>query len=263
MSPRIKRASVYKEAKNQLIVSLNDLKRDAKAYDNGDFYAVNRASVTLRLLFYNSKYSHSLLQQLGLEKNLYLNSYAPIKKGKNILSYGDLYLARFLHFNPLANCYEYQTMHIFNPFNHKPHKIPFSEWWDEPLIFFDSDVLTRKDLIIASANEDGGAHFDESFKSTHKAYFNFKTGRTGYMIGDISSPKLRKFLLGGVYVSPDNSKYIVIEGTTLALLRQVIHEVIPSFTAWQQLNIQYKPDFDYNWKRKLNDEGWYLELKDK
>lgn len=70
-------------------------------------------------------------------------------------------------------------------------------------------------------------------------------------------------MLGGVYVSPDNSKYIVIEGTTLALLRQVIHEVIPSFTAWQQLNIQYKPDFDYNWKRKLNDEGWHLELKDK
>lgn len=260
MPPRIKRNSVSREAKQQLIVSLNDLKRDAEAYDKGDFYAVNRSSVTLRSLFYHSKRAPSLMQQLHLENELYLNSYAPTKTSENVGDFGELYAARFLHFNPLSGEYEYQTVNIFNPFNHRPRKLPFSEWWEEPLIFFEDEVLTRKELVLASANEDGGAHFDKAFKAEHRAYYNFKTGRTGYMVGEPSTPQLRKRLLGGIYTTPDPQNYIALHGTTLALLRQMIHEVIPSFIAWQSIGIKYNPDFDYNWKHKLNYEGWHLKF---
>ncbi|WP_270630579.1 hypothetical protein [Limosilactobacillus oris] len=257
MPPRIKRDSISKEAKQQLIVSLNDLKRDAEAYDKGNFYAVNRSSVTLRSLFYHSKRAPSLIQQLHLENSLYLNSYAPIKTAKDIGNFGDLYAARFLHFNPLSGKHEYQNVNIFNPFNHRPHKLPFSEWWEEPMIFFDKEVLTRHELIIASANEDGGAHFDKAFKAEHRAYYNFKTGRTGYQAGEPVSPWLMQQLFGGIHMT-NSPQYIKLQGTTLALLRQIIHEVIPSLSSWQKLNVNYDPDFDYNWKRKLNYIGWHL-----
>lgn len=68
MSPRIKRNSTKAEAKRQLIETVRDLSRDAQAYDEGNFNAVNRSSVSLRSIFYQSNHSTGPVQNLKIEK---------------------------------------------------------------------------------------------------------------------------------------------------------------------------------------------------
>lgn len=255
MPPRIHRNSIRKEAKRQLIESLRDLSRDAVNYDKGDFYAVNRSSVTLRSIFYHSEYSHSLIQTLDIENNLYFKSFAPRKDNHVVANYGNLYTARFLHFNYLNNTNEFQDVLIFNPFNSHPHSLPFEDWWEEPLIYFSNDILNRKQLILAAANQDGGAHFDANIKERFRSYYNFKYGNTGFFPTEPENPEIMRKLFGGIYTSP-KSKLINYSGVTLALLRQVIHEVEISFSNWQKLPTNYNPNFNYNWRRKLNYIGW-------
>ena len=46
--------------------------------------------------------------------------------------------------------------------------IDFDSWWNKP-VFVDKQghILTRKDLILTAANQDGGAHVDPSLDETY------------------------------------------------------------------------------------------------
>lgn len=261
MPPRIPRVSVKREAKQQLIESLRDLSRDAASYDKGEFNAVNRSSVTLRSLFHKTRYSHSLLQTLDIENDIYFRSFAPKIHDDTVVDYGNLYAARFLHFNYLRDEYEFQDVFLFNPINSKAHSSPFTEWWKEPLLVFSDEAISRKQLILAAANEDGGAHFDSKFKEAFRTYYNLKFGNTGIFVTEPITPPLMKQLFGNIYTNPE-PKTIHHKGITLALLRQVIHEVEISFGNWQKLPTNYQPNFDYNWHRKTNITGWNFQIND-
>lgn len=258
MPPRIEREYPIVEAKRQLKVSLKDLANDAKRYDKGDFDAINRSSATLRTIFYHNNRNKSLVQFLNLENKLHMFSFAPQRKAKSVANYGDIYFARFKQPNVLTNNPEYRNMFIFNPFNDKPRNLSFSQWWQEPIIYFDSSNLTREFLILAAANADGAAHFDEKYKEAFKDYVNFKNGYTGYRIRPGTSPIVFSELIGSSY---DPSKEIVIRDLPLAVLREVVHETILSFQKLHNYYINYKPDFDYNWQRKTNYIGWHLNFE--
>ncbi|MHB9881166.1 hypothetical protein ACSMXM_16120 [Pacificimonas sp. ICDLI1SI03] len=45
------------------------------------------------------------------------------------------------------------------------HKIPFEEWWAEPVFVHNQKPLTRKDLILEIRFRDGGGHVDASIDS--------------------------------------------------------------------------------------------------
>lgn len=56
-------------------------------------------------------------------------------------------------------------------------RIEFENWWSKEKIFTSSKLsLTRKDLILAVANKDGGAHFD---KNVQKKYDDFRYSWSG------------------------------------------------------------------------------------
>lgn len=38
--------------------------------------------------------------------------------------------------------------------------VPCPEWWVQPVYFISGLLLSRKDVILAAANKDGGAHVD-------------------------------------------------------------------------------------------------------
>jgi hypothetical protein len=70
--------------------------------------------------------------------------------------------------------------------------IEFNTWWSEEKIFVSSESsLTRKDLILAVANKDGGAHFDTNIQ---KKYDDFRHSWSGgsTLVG-ISSGKKRGY----------------------------------------------------------------------
>lgn len=55
--------------------------------------------------------------------------------------------------------------------------IPFLEWWEIEVIFSSpSSSLTRKELVLAVANKDGGAHFDSKVQ---KKYDDFRHSWSG------------------------------------------------------------------------------------
>lgn len=263
MSPRIKRNSTKAEAKRQLIETLRDLSRDAQAYDEGNFNAVNRSSVSLRSIFYQSNHSTGLVQNLKIEKELYLYSFASRFDEKTDVDFGQLYSARFLNFNYLTDRNELQDYLIFNPTNDsKPHRLRLEDWWDEPLIWIGKTILTRSQLILAAANQDGGAHFDNQISKKFGPYYSFKTGQSGFVPTEPTNPSLMKFLFGNMYDTP-KPKNVHFRGITLGLLRQVIHETELSFSKWQKLPTDYQPNFDYNWKRKTNYLGWHIKVMKK
>lgn len=71
--------------------ALNDLKSDAERYDNGEFSAINRSSVTLRTLFYNS---NCILNQLGIARKIELPSFTPEFTKHDCVNYGALVFTR-------------------------------------------------------------------------------------------------------------------------------------------------------------------------
>ena len=55
--------------------------------------------------------------------------------------------------------------------------IPFNEWWETEVIFSSAtSSLTRKELVLAVANKDGGAHFDSKVQ---KKYDDFRHSWSG------------------------------------------------------------------------------------
>jgi hypothetical protein len=53
-------------------------------------------------------------------------------------------------------------------------KIPFEDWWAEPVYTDASGVLTRKDVVHIVRSQDGGAHFDAHL--TSQQYLGLRTG---------------------------------------------------------------------------------------
>jgi len=53
-------------------------------------------------------------------------------------------------------------------------KIPFEEWWSEPVFVDNGRILTRKDLILELRCRDGAGHVDTSIDN--KEYLSLKNG---------------------------------------------------------------------------------------
>jgi hypothetical protein len=48
--------------------------------------------------------------------------------------------------------------------------IPFTDWWETEIICLTAGVrMTRKSLVLAVANQDGGAHVDATLKPDYTA----------------------------------------------------------------------------------------------
>jgi hypothetical protein len=88
-------------------------------------------------------------------------------------------------------------------------KVPFDDWWNK-IVFADQfkNKFTRRDLILAVCNKDGGAHVDPSLD---KAYAELtRSGSLGW-----------KFFVNGVEQEPATKP-------ELASIRQIAHEVLKS-----------------------------------
>lgn len=239
------------EAKAQLLECVNALIFDAAAYDKGEFSIIKRSSTTLRMLFYDSKTSHSLINQISNKKILPMQSYIEYPTKKKMF-FGYVFCARFWSSPPEINSH-YDTF-LFSPPNDFENFIPFDDWWDGSIFSWGED-FTRKRLVITIANQDGGAHFDPEIDSSYRSLVN---GDTGF---HIKAKNNNHIIFGG---SPkQNNKDIFFKDLHLALLREIVHETIISLIKFFNLSIEYRPNFDYNWNRKLNKLGFHFNFEEK
>jgi len=144
----------YDELEEQLADQLLFLKNSCTLYDAGQLQEAKRLAVATRVLLHESRASRSLLGQLGL-KNLAFFDTANDHNPSNLLVHYGLVFIRVT--NQGAN---YVAM-LDNSPRDTGKIVTFEQWWNK-IVFVDSErnEFTRRDLVLAVANMDGGAHVD-------------------------------------------------------------------------------------------------------
>ena len=178
------------------------LEASADSYDRGFQGEAKRLAVTIRLLVHDHGSNRALLAQLDrLHSTLFYDSGLPNAPG-NLLTYSGLVVTA--HTKAGAEYMPMLDNHQIGP----GEWLPFTPWW-ETTIFVDDKRrrVSRKDLILSLANEDGGAHVDPALNATYSALTRENSMNWTVTVGTIQHP-----------MGPPH----------LASVRQIAHEVLKS-----------------------------------
>lgn len=196
------------DLKAHLDEQLGFLERSASSFDQDYEDEAKRLAVTLRVLLHETHQSHSLLGQLGSRSGSFVDTALP-NDAANLMPHGGLV---FTAMGPPRT--RYVAMLDDVPVT---KQVPFEDWWNAP-VFIDRDrnALTRKELVLIAANQDGGAHVDPALDDTYRK------------LAKENSLNL---------VAVENGKARQMDGPERAAIRQMAHEVLktlkPNYTKKQ------------------------------
>jgi hypothetical protein len=200
-----KERQIEEELKSRLKEQILFLSISAKSYDKGLVSEAKRLALAIRTLFHDTSKSTSLLKHLNKKETILLYDTSLEYEQDNLLPYTGLVTIdiEFSHGKSFAK------FHPVLDGNQKAQKkINFKNWWNETIIDNKKgDKLTREDLILFIANQDGGAHVDTVLP---KKYEN-----------------LTRFNSLGIEFSNMEDSYF-IDKIELANVRQISHEVLKS-----------------------------------
>jgi hypothetical protein len=191
---------------------LQFLIRSCDAYDEGFENEAKRIAVTIRILLHDTANSKSLLGLLGkLDTQFHDTSDEFVEE--SALSYHGL-TSISLNFA--------ETKYIPRLDGYLDTKlITFEEWWNK-IIFGDSSgrTITRKELILTAANQDGGAHVDADLNTS---YADLKKNNS----------------LG--WMASDGKNQTPLANPERAAIRQIAHEVLKSLITNYTKKLEPKP----------------------
>jgi hypothetical protein len=165
------------------------ISRSAELVVGGDPDEVVRVAVALRVLFHDTKQSHSILEQLGWKEKIdYVDSLRPLEAMPGLslgLSGTDSAGNRVEAPMPMGLVGQHHTPE--GTIGYHPccladsvaeKTLNFSEWWGKKNIaYLGAPTFSRWDLVGTMANQDGGAHVDP--RGTSDVYDRFKTRGAG------------------------------------------------------------------------------------
>lgn len=135
------------------------LKLSSDAFDQGLDGEAKRLAASIRVLCHDTASSHSLLGQVGLLDRKFISTAIP-HDPRNRATHNGLAMVAAKGRDTL-----YIPMLDGTPYR---RRIPFQDWWAETVFVDDRRAtLSRRDLILAVANQDGGAHVDPSLSETY------------------------------------------------------------------------------------------------
>lgn len=175
------------QSKQELMSHLHDslgfLEASSAAFDAGFVGEAKRLAATIRVLVHDTDRSKSLLGLLKIKTDMgYLNTTHPYDP-KNLVSYHGLVGLRMqggeaTYWAPLAGGAPGRSgKYVF-----------FPDWWNQVVIVDSLKArFTRRDLILALANKDGGAHVDPNLD---ESYANLtRNNSVGWMTSDGTTQK--------------------------------------------------------------------------
>ena len=187
-----------KELLGHLLIQIAFLERSASWYDNGAEEEAIRLATAIRILFHDTKDSHSLLSQLDKKDiRFYDSAIAYVPDAFQTFCLTSIRMST-------KEGAEYRA-----PLDDRNMvKIEFVKWWEENIIFKDNggNIFTRKDLVRNVADKDGGAHVDPKLQ---KAYAN-----------------LSRFNLTGLKLYVNRKQRNFKNSPVLPSIRQIAHEVL-------------------------------------
>lgn len=139
------------DLREHLKTQLRLLKRSSAIYDQGHTDEALHIAVTLRVLFHDTRNSTSLCSHLGVKSRMRLVSTIGSGKKKEDVDPSRMGIA------PLMLSFD----GVKPLLGKAPRRIElgFEDWWHE-VIMAQNVVLTRRDIVLSAANQDGGAHID-------------------------------------------------------------------------------------------------------
>jgi hypothetical protein len=183
---------------------LGFLRRSANAYDEGYTDEAKRLATTIRVLVHDTVSSTSLLQQLNEKTRAFHDTAIPGVPG-NLATYGALVQ---MALGPNGDVY---VPFLDGPFpsGWTPVGVAFDKWWRR-IVFTNPErlAMSRKDLVLAVANQDGGAHIDPSLSEAYAALS-------------------RQNAMGWVFEK--EGAHFVVRPAELAAVRQIAHELLKTF----------------------------------
>jgi hypothetical protein len=140
------------------------LERSCAAFDAGFSDEAIRIAQVLRIMFHDTASQMSLLRRLGAQSTKLLDTAVPptpITKGT--MSFDGM--GAFLLSGD-------GTCRYFPSLGDSPvtRLVPFPDWWSQEVFIRAPDLrLTRKSIVLAAADKDGGAHVDASLTPEYAA----------------------------------------------------------------------------------------------
>jgi hypothetical protein len=203
MSGRIPQAT--SDLEKHLADQLRFLESSAAAFDSGFDGEARRLAVVIRVLVHDTKQSKSLLGLLGRKGMGFYDSALDVNPN-NLMTHSGLTAMRLTAGGPDAGG-KYIALLDGAMAPHRP--ITFDQWWNKVVIVDDKrHTITRKELVLAVANTDGGAHVDPTLD---EKYARLSRGNSL------------------AWIWHDESGERPMEGPELAAVRQIAHEVLKSF----------------------------------
>ena len=185
---------------------LEELEHAAGRFDIGRDAAAKHLAVIIRVLVHDTPKSHSLLGQLGLKGDPFVDSAAP----RDPQDVSGLYhgLASMAVALPTVRLRRDCVAMLDRTDGGTGRRISFDTWWNA-VVFASKEMgeMTRKDLVLAVANEHGGAHVDPDGLSEPYA-------------------KLAKLNALGWTYRADRKLSRPLGGPHLVAVRQIAHEVL-------------------------------------
>lgn len=186
------------ELEKLLVTELDFLQRSADAFDNGFEDEAIRLAVPIRVLVHDTPKSKSLLGQLNMKNIKYYDS-ASEYDPRNILGHHGLVGLSISNLGPRYISFLDDVPRVLK-------LVTFTEWWGK-IVFADKEkrIFSRKDLVLAAANQEGGAHVDPLLNEMY-----FKISQEG--------------ALGWMIVGPTGER--PLEWAERSSIRQIAHEVL-------------------------------------
>lgn len=214
--PKLPRRPVTREDfQRQLADQIGFLKASADSFDRGFEGEAKRLALTIRVLVHDTRSSRSLLGQLALRDQPFWDLSFPPEPGNEIAEGALVVLVLGTTSEP----------RYFAPLDDvpQPRRLEFGNWWrSEVFRHPDGSALTREELVLAAANQDGGGHVDPALDEIYARF-------------------AKDDALGWEY--PDQRKGSTrIKGSTHAAIRQIAHEVLRTIEAGYAKQPAYPKD---------------------
>jgi hypothetical protein len=181
--------------------AVNALSLSSASYDRGFLGESKRLAATMRVLVHDTGASKSLLQQMDLKDKIKYYATPSLYGPTNILTQCHLVMIR-MGSAPVAYL---PVLDDFPPILGWT-ELSFTDWWNQSVV---RDIqhrdITRRDLVLALANRDGGAHVDPQLDSVYA--------------GLSRRNSLSWFIVAG------NATVDFPDGPHFACVRQIAHEL--------------------------------------
>jgi hypothetical protein len=189
------------ELLEQLELQISFLDRSCIAYDKGEIDDAIRIATTIRVLIHNTKASTSLLKHLNATT---ISLHTTVE---DVQDHWNGYRGMGLISMSSDGTHDYTPSLDMSPFN---DYIPVSKWWDQIVFVTDSARLSRRKIVLAASNQDGGAHVDAVLDSL---YAQSKQPGFGGLIQKTQGSKIER---------------IALKNSHLISLRQMGYELLTS-----------------------------------